>query len=620
MTNWKKISCLLLPTCGTLLSGCGATQYEFDAAGGSHITQETVAQEQPVAPSNVPDLIGSTAQLPDLAYEGSTTLFDIVVENVSVRQVFLSLADQAQLNLDVDPRVDGLVSMNAYGQTLDQIFERIRRQLPIRYEKIGGSLVVLNDDLYFKQYSLTFPDLARSFSATVSGEVPSAGEATPGSSDIEVEKNGEGSLWDSLQEAMDVVLEQGYVEYDFVAAGPFGADESTELAGEIATDLAERGGVRVVDEPFVHMLRDAGLIIAFASSEQHRLLDDIIRTVTETSRRQVLLQATVVEIALNNNYQQGIDWSIFNETGPGPRFLQSETGNIGSALPTPSIEQITNYRTSLEALIIDSTGAPDVAAINALVNTFSAIKDTPGSSATGGFLNSSFTVGDLDFAISLLDKFGDTRVVSSPRISTLNGQGAILKVVEDQVFFSVETTVETDDDGLITETIEVEAQTIPVGMVVSVYPQIGADGSIVLAMRPSISRVTGFAEAPSVGAITSALRVPIISIKEIETLMLLNDGQTAVLGGLIEDLSQDGSTGIPGANKIPGIGGLFENVSQSARRLEYVIFVSAKIIRNPSIHGDYREFKELLPSDEIFQRDQTRSFFGNEISAVPRGR
>lgn len=609
-----KKSEFLLPVLATVLAGCGSSQYEFDTS--RHITKETVSQEEPLAPSGVPDLVGTTAELPDLVYEGNDAVFDIIVDAVSVRSIFISLADQAQLDLDIDPRVDGVVSLNAYGQTLDQIFERIRKQLPIRYERIGETIVVMNDDLYYKQYQISFPNLVRTFTAAADGSASTSGSGSLGTSGITTSKTSSQNIWQSMEETLELLLANEYNAFaqNDVGAVPQQNDAATRQAVQEANTLKERTGLRVTTGPFAHLIPDAGLIIVYASSDQHKLVAEVIDKMYEASRRQVLLQATVVEIQLSNNYQQGIDWSIFNAATKGPRVVQSSVLDAGKVLSGPTQEQIEGLKANLESLAGDNRNQ---AAIDAAVQAFAIQRYTPTPAATGGFLSSSFTVGDLDVAVSLLDRFGDTKVVSSPRISTLNGQGAILKVVEDAKYFTVESET-TREEGLVTTTVEVEEQTIPIGFVVSVYPQISPDGTIILSIRPSVSRVVGEALPPPVASQSSS-GVPIISVKEIETLMLLRDGQTAVLGGLIEDVNTGASTGVPGLNKVPGVGGFFENKAESSKRVEYVIFVSAKIIKNPTLQGDYREYQDWLPSDETFVREQN-SLFNNETTVVPRGK
>ena len=615
MIGKRKLSCVI-PGLAVLLAGCGAQQYEFDPEW--HISQESVTVEEPAAPSGVPDLIGSTAALPELAYEGQADTYDVLVENVSIRTVLTSLADQAQVNLDVDPFLDGPVNLSAYDQTLTEILERLSRQLPIRYERIGETLVVLRDDYYTKQYYLHYPDLTRTFSSTLDGAITTSGSGSLGSASLTSDKGGTGSVWEDLETAISAVLINLDVISEQVGTGtPAGDDEDQLLELENVETLAERVAVRTASSSFVFALPDAGLLIVYGNSKQQEIASNIIEKVSTSSRRQVLLQATVVEIALNNQYQQGIDWSVFNSASDSAKLIQSASRSSGSVLSGVSLDELTQYREFV------STFTTDDEDIDALVRTFALDSNPfrPPTSAAGGFLSGTFSVGDLSAAVSLLDKFGDTRVVSSPRISTLNGQGAILKVVTDQIYFSTEVLRERDTTGVVTETITVEEETVPVGFVVSVYPQIGEDGTIILAMRPSISRVVGTAAQPTVGTVNAAVSsgVPIISVKEIETLMMINDGQTAVMGGLIEDQLLDANSSVPGVADIPGIGNLFKNKDERTNRVEYVIFVSAKIITNPSIYGDYSDYRNLLPSETTFRRDQTDTFFNRSTLDVPRG-
>ena len=617
MIEFRKL-CFLLPAVGSVaLSGCGAPEYEFDS--DFHITKERVSEETPSSAESIPDLIGSTAELPELSYQGSGETYTVIVDEVSVRQVLRSLADSAQLNLDIDPTIDGLLTINAYEQTIPQLLARIQKQVAIRYEQIGNTIIVLPDDYYIKQYLMNYPGLSRTYTATAEGSVPTTGEGSLGESTIETTKDATGSVWLDLEEALQAIFEGLVPELEEVNVGPTDIDRSEEA---LALNQIQARQPDVSDfQPFVHILPDASLIIVHGNAQHHVIAESVIRKVASSAIKQVLLQATVVEIALNNQYQQGIDWSLFNgSSNNSPKIVQSAGVKSGPVLGGLETAELEEFRLLLEALYpAAADGTPNSRVAELLLAESQRTFFPQSSSATGGFLNATFQVNDLAAAVTLLDTFGDTRVVSSPRISTLNGQPAILKVVTDLVYFTIERERETED-GVVTETITTEEETIPVGFVVNVYPQIGDDGTIILSMRPSISRVTGYAIPPTVGAgdVSASSGVPIVSVKEIETLMLLQDGQTAVMGGLIEDQLQDRNTAVPGAKDLPGFGDLFQNKDESTRRVEYVIFVSAKIIANPSIYGDYSDYQDLLPSDETFRRDRTGSILSPGVSAVPR--
>ena len=622
MILFNKNEFMLPVVASMLLTGCGAPQYEFDS--DFHITKERAVEEAPADKRDIPNLVGSTAELPELSYEGQGERYDVIVENRSVRRVLFSIIDQEGINLDIDPAVDGLVSLNAYGQTLDQILERIKRQLAIRYEKIGDTLVIMRDSNYIKQYYVSFPDLTRTYTSSADGSIESAGSGSLGSSSIGISKDGSGSVWGDLEEAItQIIAELEVPPIDDYQVGPTGSSPDLDQVRDELGRLLERQPIKP-ETSFVYTMPDAGLIVINGNTKQHEIAQSIINQVERTAKKQVLLQATVVEIALNNQYKHGIDWSIYNPVNTHPRVTQGSTLKQGGLFDVVSTADLEALKAKLEILYptdADGAGSEGNAAANRaliqqqLVN-FSSNRNS--NVAGQGYLNLNFAVGDLGAAVSLLDQFGDTRVVSSPRISTLNGQPAILKVVEDNVYFTTSVTRNEAADGTITETIAVENRVIPVGFVVNVYPQIGDDDTVILSMRPSISRITGTALSPVAGS-NQTTGVPIISVKELETLMLLRDGQTAVMGGLIEDQLIDKDTGVPGASNIPGFGNLFKNVEQTTRRVEYVIFVSARIINDPTIYGDYSDFQDLLPSDETFRRDATGTIFkADDVSRVPR--
>ena len=672
MSTMKKSH--FIPVVAAVLAGCGSDSYEFDSDW--HISAERVAEESPKAPSSIPDLVGNTAVLPKLEYGGAAEVYDVVVENADVRLVLNQLADQARLNMDIDPYVGGLISMNAYGQTIEQILERIRSQMAMRFEKVGNSLVIMRDEPYFKQYVVDFPYITRTWSSSADAGLTSTGSGSLGTSDINTSQSGSGSFWGSVESAIEDIVVTDSTFNAFVSAADDIADSDLEALNEKASkeDPLVRGS-------FVSIVPEAGLVIVFAAADKHKEVAQFLSTYSSVAKRQVQLQATVVEVQLSNAYQHGIDWSLFNTFSNSPKLVQSArdnflpvlssgdeslnamealgriafTGFVSSdfadglesdgglfgdeAAPNKDIadafrDYVDANPSSVDSEVADvvyarllsnggdgvDVAGPEDYTFIATADQLSELGNNSFTPQQGGFLTGTFSHGTLQAAVSLLDRFGDTRIVSSPRVSTLNGQGALLKVVTDQVYFSLTRTIAEDDDGTSETTVDVAEEVVPVGFAMSVFPQISADGTIILSLRPSLTRVIGVANTRGDGEGIFE-NVPVVSVKEIESLMLLNDGETAVLGGLIEDRQADKDTQVPGLGDLPGLGNLFKNVDQESQRVEYVIFVSADVIKNPSLHGDYSDYKQYLPSDEVFDRDNTGTIFGTgRTRAVPRNR
>lgn len=291
-----------------------------------------------------------------------------------------------------------------------------------------------------------------------------------------------------------------------------------------------------------------------ATSRQHEKIQEFLDQVLSSAKRQVLIEATIVEVQLNNQYQQGIDWSAARRGSTGFTFNQSASGTT-TASPTGSI-------------FVLGAAAPNY--------------------------------GNLLASVRLLESFGNVRVLSSPRLTVLNNQTAILKVVDNQVYFTIQgTTVPGTINSATITTFTTTPNIVAVGFIMNVTPQIGDADSVLLNVRPSLSRIVGNVADPnpSLGAIPS--NIPIIRTREMESLIKVNSGQIAVMGGLIQDEVNDLQDSVPGASRLAGYGGFFGNKNQTNTKTELVVFIRPIIIRDASIDGDYRGYRSYLPDDKF---------------------
>jgi len=218
-------------------------------------------------------------------------------------------------------------------------------------------------------------------------------------------------------------------------------------------------------------------------------------------------------------------------------------------------------------------------------------------------------------SVRLLESFGNVRVLSSPRLTVLNNQTAILKVVDNQVYFTItaQTTPAIVAGGIPYTTYSTTPNIVAVGLIMNVTPQISDTDSVLLNVRPSISRIVnnvpdpnptlaapcGAAGAglPGCGSITS--NIPVIQTREMESLIKVNSGQIAVMGGLIQDRLNNLEDSVPGANRLAGYGGFFGNRNETNSKTELVVFMRPVIIRDASVDGDYRGYRSYLPDDKF---------------------
>ena len=217
--------------------------------------------------------------------------------------------------------------------------------------------------------------------------------------------------------------------------------------------------------------------------------------------------------------------------------------------------------------------------------------------------------------MQLLDVFGDSRVLSSPRISALNNQAAILRVVDQEVYFNIEVndTVNEETGQLTGREYTIEENTVDVGFVMNVLPQISASDEIILNLKPAVTRVLEYRSAPvpaALGGLSGSVQnfVPITRVRELDSIISLRDGEVAVLGGLLEDRTGDNNRSVPGLSKLPGIGALFENIDQRTYKTEFIVFIKASVIKNPSLNGDYSDYLKLLPDSDFIQRDRENTY------------
>jgi len=542
--------------------------------------------------------------------------YSVVVDEVPVKELLFALARDTKQNIDIYPGLQGLVSLNAINETLPAILDRIANQVNLRYRIEGNIIIVTPDTPYTKTYRINYVNVARDTTSTigVSGQITSsgsgtgsatasAGGSTTNASTTTVTTTSNNDFWkkleDNIRSLLNSTLQQNLSEearaqrlalikqQQEIAAQQM---EAASKAGQSAPQLlTSSGSVQqqksllpddVVVNPF------AGTVTVNATERQHKLVQEYLDNVTKSVERQVLIEATVVEVTLGDNYQGGIDWSRLAASG-GLNITQALLGNLPSNQLNTSV--------------------------------------FPGS-LTIGYANPTSKFGNISETIKLLNQFGNTRVLSSPKLMALNNQTALLKAVDNLVYFQIESQQGTiSSSGTQTPpTFNTTAQTVAVGIVMSVTPQINDNGQITLTVRPSITSQIGTVNDPNpdlcsqavVASIGQCLTnpVPEIRTREMESVLRLVSGQTAVLGGLMQDTVDYERNAVPGIGNIPVIKELFSSRNDSVKKSELVIFLRPTVITNPSLESDELSFfQHFLPQ----QREAPTETTPGEIGSKP---
>ncbi len=239
-----------------------------------------------------------------------------------------------------------------------------------------------------------------------------------------------------------------------------------------------------------------------------------------------------------------------------------------------------------------------------------------------GYTNATSKFGNLSGAVQLLDSFGDVKVLSSPKLSVMNNQTATLKVVDNKVYFTVSVTPgTTSTTGTTQPTFTTTPIPVAVGFTMNVTPEISDSDSVTINVRPTITRIIGYVNDPnpslanpcgfnvtsgcSIAAVVN--RVPEIRTREMESIIRVNSGQIAVLGGLMQDEINNLSDGVPVVDNIPGIGNIFKNRNDTKTKSELVIFLRPVIVKDASIEGDYSAYRNTLPDANFLKPESEKA-------------
>jgi general secretion pathway protein D len=570
---------------GSLL-GCQATNPpEISKA---HINKQVPS----VFEQDIPPLVQQAPLLPKPSKRDRPDTFTVVVDQVPIKELLFSIAQDANLNIDLDPQISGRVTVNAINQPLSKILDRLTELNNIRYEIDGNRLLVRVDSPYFKSYRIRYLNMARDTKTSIelSTEISSSGaegSSLTNNSQTSVTNNASNEFWKTIEANLRVIVgaeEEGQTAAPAAAvttptsstpATPTtSATENTTptltptagIPAAQATNTASALDVNPESAQSATRLivnRESGIIGIKASRKQHVDVQAFLDEVMGSAQRQVLIEATLAEVTLSDTYQAGVDWSAIqngdldalNANSNGVNLLQSVTG----------------------ANLAD---APNV--LLKITNT-----DINGSR--------------VDATLKALEKFGNVEIMSSPKLMALNNQTAVLKVVDNQVYFTIEVENTVNDLGYITGTqYETNLHTVPIGFVMSVTPYIDEFDAVTLNVRPSLSRIIGQAQDPNpaLAAANVISEIPIVQVREIESILKVNNGDIAVIGGLMQDDRAKRSSGVPWLSGLPWIGGLFRYQDDSFVKTELVIFIKPVVVYEPDINKDLQVFKSFLKPAE----------------------
>lgn len=461
--------------------------------------------------------------------------FDLSVDNAPARQVFMGLVDGTPYSMVVQPDVQGAISIHLKDVTVPEAMQAIRQGFGYEYRREGNRFFVLGGDIQTRLFSANYLNLVRkgkSDTRVNSGGIgqrsSSGGTSTaasssgnPGFSSIDLETQSQSDFWKDLSETLKAMI-------------------GTE------------GGRKVVVNP------QTGVIAVRAYPRELRLVEEYLGATHATVNRQVVLEAKILDVELNDRFQAGINWAKVHGD-----YTFAQVGGGSGNLPTGGSTPFTSVNGTL---LPGSTGALQSSATL--------------TSAFGGVFTLTAVGNNFTALVELLKAQGEVQVLSSPRVSTVNNQKAVIKVGGDEFFVTgVTTQAQTTTTGVTTETApKVELTSFFSGIVLDVTPQIDENNNIVLHIHPSVSNVSQKSKTFTVSGRAFDLPLAFSTIQESDNIVRASSGQIIVIGGLMKEGSTDEDASVPLLGDIPVLGNLFKHKRVTRIKKELVILLRPTVV------------------------------------------
>ena len=576
---------LLLISAAVLLAACADKPLRI--AQPSQALREELQAQRPVPPATAASQAGAAQAQPVPAPPPAPPAappqppeprFDLIVNGAPARDVFLSLVSDTRFSMLVHPAVTGQISVTLKGVTLRESLDAIRDVYGFDYAVDGRRITVFPPTLQTRVFTINALAHQRSGRSEVR---VSSGAAPAGNPNPNASGSGTGGSSGSNTQA---VQQQESSQLTTKVASDFWS----ETANALKALVGNGEGRTVITSP------QTGTVAVRAMPEELRHVEAWLKATRVAVERQVMLEAKIVEVELREGYQSGIDWSRVGDRGA-----------IGQTSVNPSIPS--GVSSIINPLVSNNRNLP-VLSTGTQNPSWSDLIPLP--SAGGGTFGLALSRGGFQALLSFIESHGDTQILSSPRIATLNNQKAVLKVGTDDYFItglsgsnSSSATNSTGNTGTTNQIPTLTLTPFFSGVALDVTPQIDSENMITLHIHPSVSAVTEKVKQVDLGSVGN-FRLPLASasVNESDTVVRIPDGQIVAIGGLMQMEAARRGSGLPGADSNPLTSMLFGNRANSGRKRELVVLIKPSIIRS---NEDWEQHNRLV-SDSL-QDSENRS-------------
>lgn len=543
----KKV--LVVVAAGIVLCGCNATTPANEGApargDATRAAIEAALVEASTSPLPAPTAAIVKQPLDPLTSAPSEDRFDVNSENTPAQAFFMALVDETPHNIIVHPDVSGRISLLLNDVTVAEVLDVVSEVYGYMVRHTAVGYAIFPATLQSRIFQIDYLNLQRSgVSRTLvsSGQVSEGGRNNQGGGGIGAGAFSSGNSSRESQQISGSRIETNY---------------KADFWGELKMTL--EAIIENAPDHSVVVNKQTGVIVVRALPDNLRIISDYLETVQEISQRQVVIEAKIIEVQLFDAFQAGINWTAVAQNSRG------DTYTVGQHTP-PS-----GFSGDADNL----GGRPITVAPGTQTTGFD-------STTIGSAFTMAFDIGDFNTFIELLQVQGETRVLSSPRVATLNNQKAVIKAGTDE-FFVTNVASNTVTGTSSSTSRNVELTPFFSGVALDVTPQISADGYVTLHIHPTVSEVTDQIKVLTISGQTDTLPLAVSKIRESDSIVRARSGQIIVIAGLMRTSSSEEVFATPVLSKIPGIGNLFKSKRAVERKTELVILLKPIVVDNDAV-------------------------------------
>lgn len=522
MLKWIYPGCLVftLTACQSLPSNWGeGTQQRIQSELAD--ARDTASLKNTGIPKSVSKALLNpiTFAYADATETDSEKRFDLSINNSRARDVYLGLVKDTPYSVVINKGVTDRVSLQLKNVTLDEAFEALRENYGYDYEKKNNKYIIYGNGIRTRIFNVNYINVNRKGQSSTS---VSSGGITNNKTNVGVTTDSETNFWLGFKESLESII-------------------------------GKEDGRQVIINP------QSGLVVVTASNKQLRLVERFIRNTHDAIGRQVILEAKILEVELNNAFQSGINWGkLVNAAGNAITIGQVGSGDLSN---TGSVSAFAGASTS--DIITQGIGGT-------------------ATSAFGGMFSAAIQGASFGAFIELMQAQGDVQVLSSPRVATVNNQKAVIKVGGDEFYITGITAGTNSQDSAGGNTQEngssVEMEAFFSGIALDVTPQIDDSGNIILHLHPTVSEVAQKNKSFVVDGKSFNLPLATSTVRETDNIVKAESGQIIVVGGLMKESTVENRSMVPLLGSIPLIGNLFKQQKITRVKKELIILVKPTVI------------------------------------------